>query len=408
MTPGITEIITLLLGMAGFGVQADPNPPTADASLQYAIPDADVVVHFDAAMVVPNNYKVLTALPTNAAVKASPDAAKMVHELIGQIEGARGMAKMATGIDPVTDVQDATFFIRVRDKEEPTFLAEVHGKFSQANVTAIAGTMGGTPTQVGSASMVSKGPKDPAIGVTKDGVMLVGNTDLVKARLADSWKAPARASGSAIANAYEVLGGHPVYAVVGALSPSAKKHVLSAMDMGPKKNFITDMVNRGKSMSFAVYADGIGWTWVDTTKVGLDDMELMSQGTLDMMKAAHIFPRGMAKVLLGALDSYKGTDKEIDAVIAHKADVMKLVTTYTGDGNFQQSVVKDPKTMKLTVRATGKSLSEVVPAGIILPGMAAALLFRAGPVAKSETMIAEPAQPPALTPRKTPPPPKKK
>ncbi|CAN5901403.1 hypothetical protein BH11MYX2_BH11MYX2_36730 [soil metagenome] len=400
MTPGITEIITLLLGMSGFGVQADPNPPTADASLQYAMPDADVVVHFDAAMVVPNNYKLLTQLPTNPAVKASPDAAKMIREIIGQMEGGRGMAKMATGIDPVTDVQDATFFIRIRDKEEPTFVAEVHGKFTQANVTAIASTMGGQATQVGSGSMVAKGAKDPAVGVTKDGVLLVGNPDLVKARLADTWKAPARASGSAVANAYDVLGGHPVFAVVAALSPSAKKHALAAMDMGPKKNLISDMVQRGKSLSFAVYADGIGWTWVDTTKLGLDDMELMSQGTLDMMKAAHIFPRGMAKVLLGAIDSYKGTDKEIDAVIAHKADVMKLVTTYSGDGNFQQSVVKDPKAMKLTVRATGKSLSEVVPAGILLPGMAVAFLFRAvkHDVPPPPQSIAEPAQAPGKKP----------
>ena len=41
---GITEIITLLLSLSGFGVQPNPKAPSADVSLQYAMPDPDVVV----------------------------------------------------------------------------------------------------------------------------------------------------------------------------------------------------------------------------------------------------------------------------------------------------------------------------------------------------------------------------
>ena len=52
---------------------------------------------------------------------------------------------------------------------------------------------------------------------------------------------------------------------------------------------------------------------------------------------------------------------------------MKIVETYTGDGNFKVQVDKDPKTYRLSVRATGKTLAEVLPGALILPGMGAAM-----------------------------------
>ena len=75
---GFVELITLLLSLTGFGVQANPKAPTADQSLQYAMPDPDVVVHLDAVTFVPNNYKLLAALPNKPEIKASPELSQMV------------------------------------------------------------------------------------------------------------------------------------------------------------------------------------------------------------------------------------------------------------------------------------------------------------------------------------------
>ena len=57
MSVGIIEVVSLLLGLNGFGVQANPKAPTADQALEYAVPDADLVAHFDAVSVVPGNYR---------------------------------------------------------------------------------------------------------------------------------------------------------------------------------------------------------------------------------------------------------------------------------------------------------------------------------------------------------------
>ncbi|MGE0401940.1 MAG: hypothetical protein AB7T06_34875 [Kofleriaceae bacterium] len=397
MEPGFVEVITLLLGISGFGVQQNPKAPTPDVSLQYAMPNADVVVHFDVGAVVPNNYKVLTALPNNPGIKASPELSKMVRKAINEIEGGRGLAKTATGIDLATDVNDATVFFQIVPRRDPNYVAVMHGKFSALNVEKIAKMKKGLTVQkVGDASLVDMGDEN-AIAVTKDGTMIAGTAGLVKERVAATWKAPARPPNSNLAYAAEVLGQKPVFSLVMTMSPTARKEALNKIG---GKNFATDVIQRHKLAAFSIYADGIGWTWIDSNRAGLDAMELMSQGMLELMKAAHIAPRGFAKLALGALESYRGTNRQIDDVLRRKAEVMKIVDTYTGDGNFKQSVNKDVRSLKLTVRAQGKSLSEVVPAGFLLPVGAFLTLGRAS--AEPPTMMVQPpaSQKPALGGRK--------
>ena len=57
----------------------------------------------------------------------------MVRQALGEVEGVRGLAKGATGVDLVTDISDATLFVQVLPQQEPMFVAVVHGKFSTAD-----------------------------------------------------------------------------------------------------------------------------------------------------------------------------------------------------------------------------------------------------------------------------------
>ena len=209
-------------------------------------------------------------------------------------------------------------------------------------------------------------------------------------RLADSWRAPAHGAGTNLGYAADVINAHPVYAVVLTLSASARKQAIQGVG---GKNFLTDLVTRHKLLSFSVFPDGVGWSWIDSNKAGLDSMAMMSEGVLELMKAAQIAPRAVAKIALGGIDSYKGTSKQIDALIARKADVLKLVDTYTGDGNFKVSINKDPSKLRLDVRATGKSLSEVLSAGMFLPGAAVWLTMGRSSMTSSQPQLAQPPTP---------------
>ena len=396
---GIVEIITLLLGLAGFGLTPNPKPATSDQALYYAIPEADVVVHLDVASIVPGNYKNLLALPKQPQIKSSPELLKAVSRVVAEVEGARGAAKAATGIDITTDITDATAFVSfVPGAADPAFVVVVRGKLDVGMIDKIAGMSGKQATVVGGGKMIDMGGKEPSIGITKDGVLLAGTPRLIKDRLNPGWKAPQKAAGANLAYAAQTIDGKPVFSISVALSNVARKEVLAKL--GPKKNLITDLAQRHKSWSFSVYQDGVGWSWVDSNKAGLDQFAQMSEGWVDLMRAAQIAPRGIAKILLAAIDSYKGQDRQIDEVIKRKADIWKIVETYSGDGNFKVAVNKDPIKNRLDVRCTGKSLSEVLPAGLVGPGMAFFLL-----VGRSTSSMATPAiaVPPAQPTQATPP-----
>jgi hypothetical protein len=400
---GIVEVIALLLGLAGFGLQPNPNAATPDQSLRYAMADADLVVHVDAQSLVPGNYKQLLALGNQPQIKSSPELAKLVRQVVQEVEGARGLAKSSTGIDLTTDIYDATLFAKIVPGKDPIFLASVRGKLTTAVIDRIAKMIQKQAIKVGGGVMIEMGGGDPAIGVTKDGVMLAGAPKLVRDRLADTWKPPVRAANTNLAYAQEVIAGKPVFALVLAMSAASRREAITKLG---GKNFLTDVITRHKYATFSVHHTGIGWTWGDNNKAGLDNMAMMSEGVIDLLRASQIAPRGIAKLLLGSIDSYKG-DKRVDEIIRRKADVMKVVQSYSGDGNFKSQIDKDPARLRLSVRATGKTLSEVVPAGAMIPLAFVGLMTGM----KKDAPMTSPPPPgkaqPRIIPRPPPPPVKK-
>jgi hypothetical protein len=401
MSIGIVEIISLLMGISGFSVGTNPTAPTPQAALEYAMPDADIIAYADIGAIVPGNYKVLTGLANQPQVKASPELAKSIKELIKFVEDPRQLAKGMVGVDLVTDISDVTASLKIQPKADPDFVVAVHGKFSAATVEKVAKLAQKQTVKVGSATLFDTG-EGQGIGVTKGGVLLAGSIALVKERMADTWKAP---TGDNIKNATDVLGAKPVFAMIVGLSQTARTFVLSEIK---GTNFVTDALKRHKLCAFSVHKDGIGWQWIDSTKSGLEGMAQISDGVVDVLRASQIAPRGFAKIILGALDSYKGTNKQVDEMIRRKADIMKIAEAYTGDGQFKAQIDKDPKTLKLSVRLTGKSLSEVMPIGGMMPvGALFFLTLRSGGKAEAMSAPAATSVPPKATLPPPPPPAKK-
>src|SRR5687768_3436612 len=98
---GLSEVITLMLALGGFGVDENKKAPKADAVLEYAVDDADLVAHLDVAAIAPRNYKVLIGLPDHPAVEAVPEVQKFATQIKGNLEGVRAMAERVAGIDLV-------------------------------------------------------------------------------------------------------------------------------------------------------------------------------------------------------------------------------------------------------------------------------------------------------------------
>ena len=119
----------------------------------------------------------------------------------------------------------------------------------------------------------------------------------------------------------------------------------------------------------AVYANGVGWVIQDKDADGHARTVMASDGIIDLMRAAHLAPRGIVKVLMSVVDDVGGKDPEIAELKKHKDDILKLLDQFTGDGKFKVKTDDDKKNFKLTVRASGKKLSDVLPVGFIVPMM---------------------------------------
>ena len=360
---GIGDLITLLLAATGFGVAENPKAPTAAQDLAYAMPDAELVVHVDVASLVPGNYAALTKLADNPVVKDSPELRAAVRQILGEIEGPRGLARGMLGLDVVNDIRDITAFVRFDDKlQKPHFLLQVHANVAADFLVRTGKLVGGSPTVDGTGSSLPVSG-DMTLAVAKDGTILSGDAALIHARLAASWKAPARAPGSMLAEAATILEGKPVIALVGALSDSTRRQI--AQRFG--QSFPTEFARQHVVFGTAVFHDGIAWLWQDRAKASFDRATMMSDGSIDLLRAAQVAPRGLAKIFVAGLAAYRGTNPTIDQLLAHQDDLLSLVTTYTGDGKFAVKTQKDDKQLRLYVRASAGHVSEVLPIGSLLP-----------------------------------------
>jgi hypothetical protein len=394
---GFLELITLMLAMSGLGVDSNSKAPSADVVLAYTVEDADVVAYLDVVAVGPRNHKVIVGLPDDPMVKESPEALALAKKLKSNVEGVRGMAKAVAGLDPVNDITSVTVFVDFVPGKEPLQMAVARGTFPADFLKKVASVAGGTTGSIDGRATLEL-DANRFFGTSKDGALLVGPRAWVEPRVDDDWKSPKRKKGSDWAAIAKRLDAKPFLLVAAKLDDTTA----AALGKDLTEPFAKDLVAGAELAIVALHGDGVSFHWKDRTKAGLERVALAAEGMVDLTRAAHVAPRGVAKIAVAALGSYAGLGKEVDAVIARKADLLKIIEEYTGDGKFKVAVDKDAKARTLTVRATGKHLSDVVPAAVFVP--AAAFLFVMG-----EDAAAPPqSKPPATTkPKPKPVPPRK-
>ena len=381
------QIFSLLMALSGFGIDADPKAPTADQVLEHSVDDADLIVHFDVAAVLPRNFKALTDLPNDPAIKSNRDLLDMTKSIAAQAQQGRAMVKGMIGFDPITDVTSVTMFAKFKPgSDEPDFVIDVRGNLPTDLISKVSKATGAPMEVFGGRSglVVDK----YYLGVAKGGDVLFGTTKLVKDRVADSWKAPTRAANSKAARFASIVDEKPFLAY--AFSPSPQ--MLKLME----KNHDNPFVNVLKDSDLAIAAlrtDGVVWASYAKTQRAYDDALLAADGAIDLMRACQIAPRGFAKLAVAYLDAYSGQSKELDEIIKHKDDILKIVDQYTGDGQFKATIDKDPKTRGVVVHAIGKKLSEVLPFGLAIPAGAVAylVLARGGAQSSSAPVMTVPA-----------------
>jgi hypothetical protein len=372
-------IIAAVLALTSFSIKPNPKAPNADAVLEHAVEDADFVVHVDVAATIGANYGILAKLPEDAIIKQVPELREHVAQAVMQVEAGRSMAKGMIGFDPVTDISSLTAFVKMLPgADKPDILVVVRGTFPADLPGKLASSMGGKPGTIDGRATAAM-PDGTMMATAKSGALLVGKADWVTARAADAWKAPARAKGTPWARIATALDAKPFF-LVGS-KPSAALVAHATKGLGD--NFGRDLVANHVVGVFAASATGVSWMYEAKDAAFAKRMETASKGLIDLMRAAHLAPRGVAQVAVAALPSYAKMSKELDAVIASKDKLMDAVWDLTGDGKFAAKVKVDGNLV--SVVATGKKFSDVVPSSLVV-GLGAIGFLTAGRDAKSDAM----------------------
>jgi hypothetical protein len=369
---GFAELLALLMTLAGFGVDQNPNAPTGKQVLHYAPARADYMLHVDLVGVVPNNYDLLTKLPDHPTVKKEAKARDAIAQLVGQAEAGRSMIKGMIGLDPITDITSVTAWINVPDAGDPNVLVVVRGNIPADLIDNIAGASGMPTTEVKGVATLSPEP-EMLCAVGPRGEVLFGTKAWVEPRLSKSWK---RERAGAIAKGAEaLLDKKPTVLLASGPSKRWVRKVSRELANEPEAALLVDLATGHSFLAVSILHNGVEWTTTARTKSGYARAVRASDGAVELMRSFHHASRGVARVLLAAIPSYKGTNEVVDAIVAHADEIMKLVENTTGDGTFK--VERDASAGKRTVHitATGDDLSDVLPAAGVVPVLGAAGFF---------------------------------
>jgi hypothetical protein len=349
------QLLSVLFSLSDFGVaQSAKAPPAAEVS-KYGVEDADVFLFVDLEPVVAKNYRAFVALRDKKEVQAVPELREAIDRAVAEAEAGRDHAKKMFGVDPVTDIRSIAVWVKL-GAGEPTGVMAVRGTFP-ANWTDSLAPLGRDGFEVEGQKALVVG--DAVVARTRDGQALVGTRALVEERLKKGWKAPAGKAGSGTAEIRSALGERPLFTAMFAPSSAALLAGLS-------------------QVRFSVLRNGVSWRWVATDKDGYQAAILASEGVLDLMRASHLFGRAIARLVLSGIRTHARSQPKLAPVVAREKELLRLVEQLTGDGRFAASVSKNAAKNTVTVKATGRTLSQVVPVAGVFPLVAAGAFFSLG------------------------------
>ena len=399
---GIYQIISLLLALAGFGVSANPKPPTANAVLNYAPADSDVYMFADLVSVVPGNYQAFEKLADAPELKNSPAVHDGFSKAVAKMESMRGLVKSAVGIDLATDMNDIALFVHFSanpaGERTDSVMMVVHGHFPTDIVDRVS-KMTHMPTETlnGVAALTFD---RYAAALTKDGTMLFGSKDWVGPRLASSWSALPRGATSSAARFAKIIDGKPALALGVNISDTlmarlpSNDHSIRKLMRGYQVAFMQNYDFIGGSIN----STGVSWEHYCKTVQAFDNTITLFDGYVDLMRAFQLAPRGFLRLGMSMIDSLATVYPVAKELADHKKELTTLFNRYPSDGNFKVAFDKNAKTLHVGLRATGSKLSDVLPVSFILPFVVAGGYAALAPHASSgsddddvEVMPAPPA-----------------
>lgn len=386
-------VLLAILALGGVGVEQNPKAPSAAEVLRYAPGEADYMVHFDAAAVLPGTYKAIRDLPNEPVVAAVPELLEAAQTVVREMDMALGQVRQMIGFQPITDIGSVTAWFSLEGA--PQVLVVVRGDLPRDLVQRLAGLTGSEPVPLGTSQVLEV--DGMVLGMSHRGDALFGSREMVAPRLAADWRPVRPARDTLGARANKLLRGKPFLALASAPRGAARQLIEGQFAHEQELALLADILLGHSYAELAMTHKGVSWTWIATESAGYDRAKLASEGMIDLMRAGHHLARGSVRLLLAGMASYADQSEVIALLLQHQEAVLDLALQHTGDGNFTARVQGRERDRTVTVTASARRLSEVIPIGALVPlagaGAAFWMLDAKAPETRSEDIEAVPAEP---------------
>ena len=371
MTAGIGALI-IALTLGGLGIERNKRAPKPKDVMVYAPQDADHMLFLDWDSVVKPAWKTIQRLPNDKRLKSFPEAIESVKMVVGEATRGVSMVSERMGFHPIDDVRWAAVWLKYGAAGDPQFLVTARGAFGADAVTRLAQAAGKEVTQLG-ARQVVRLDENITLGQGPDGALLLGTSAWVDARIRATWQAVNDKGFTA--RVKKTLAKKPFFMLVSRPSPTTKTRFRDAIN-DPEMAFFQELIAGHEYASFHLTYNSLGWTWLGQNAIGAERAEMASEGLVDLMRAGHPASRGAVRLALAVLGSYTH-EPFVKRILEHKKLILDLVIKNTGDGQFKAKVTR--KGNQVSVEASGKKLSEVLPVAGFIPLVgagAAVFMFR--------------------------------
>ena len=287
-----------------------------------------------------------------AALRRVPALARLglVSEVFPLGLGLREDVQAAIGVDVALDLDRVSVFARRPEGGGDEWLVVARGRFPDDVVARVAAGIGGSVETVSDRPLLRAKKGSLVLASAPDGAVLAGTPALVEPRLSNDWKPGRRPAGALTVPA-------------GLVGLAASTQWLR-QDGG---RLATDLAGGFTHASLSIDDTGLEWTLGAKDLAHLERARLASEGLLALLRAGHPAARGAARVIAAVAESFLGADTVADAAISRAAELLSLVDALSGDGTFESTLDVNKRTKRVTARAQGAALTDVVAAGGVVP-----------------------------------------
>jgi hypothetical protein len=285
------------------------------------------------------------------------------------VKGQLAVFQKRVGFDFINDIHWLSVWLgfgKTGDGSNVRGLAMIRAKLPVDFLQRISTLVGQQVETEGGVSIIRMRGGAIVIGITNNGLLAIGSSELVIPRLAPSWKGRRGPKGELGRHLTKALKSKPAL-VFGSEPGESLRKQLRGTSLPRAGRFVAEVLTAHDVMVGSLRHNGVDLVWKARSAAGFKTAKLGMEGAVDLLRASHPVVRGAVKLGLAALRTYVARHKEYSRLLRHEKFLLKYVDRWVGDGTFKTRLRASARTRVLALSLTDKSVIRILPLSALVP-----------------------------------------